>query len=140
MARNRAGRDERRQAPDAEAGMRPAPTARPARRAWRLPTDLGRSLRLLDDKQLDRLAKAVKRGNRPARTERPGRPPGCTRSAGRHVRPRNAGRTEIRRAGPRGVPDAGTGTSLVLAALGGRSPARGDRAGGAAPAGRLFAR
>ena len=49
MARNRARGEERQQASDAKSG---AP-------GLALPTDLGRSLRLLDDEQLDRLAKAV---------------------------------------------------------------------------------
>ena len=58
MARNRDMGDERQQASDAKpgatGGSRPANAPRLA-----LPTDLGRSLRLLDDEQLGRLEKAV---------------------------------------------------------------------------------
>ena len=58
MARNRGMGDQRRQASDAKSGAhggtRPANAPRLA-----LPTDLGRSLRLLDDEQLDCLEKAV---------------------------------------------------------------------------------
>ncbi len=58
MARNPGMGDERWQASDAKpgatGGRRPANAPRLA-----LPTDLGRSLRLLDDEQLDRLEKAV---------------------------------------------------------------------------------
>lgn len=56
MERNRAGGDERRQAPDAEARASGRAAGAPG---LALPTDLGRSLRLLDDEQLDRLATAV---------------------------------------------------------------------------------
>ncbi len=58
MARNRDMGDERWQASDAKpgatGGSRPANAPRLA-----LPTDLGRSLRLLDDEQFDHLEKAV---------------------------------------------------------------------------------
>lgn len=58
MTRDRGNGGERRQAPDT--GSCPPVAARPANAPrLALPTDLGRSLRLLDDEGLDRLEKAV---------------------------------------------------------------------------------
>ncbi len=91
MARRPGRENAPRQAPDTPAPG-PGPDKQPGKSKIALPADLGRSLRLLDDGQLDRLTKAVtdevrRRGRNP-----PDGPSAASRSANRT--PAKAGRTK----------------------------------------------